>query len=99
MYVTLEEFERHILKYMALAKSVDVYIVDAGKNTVWILRCQRESIRARIAHMIQDASSRGLHPASIKSSFNTDIFHPECLEPLRMVFINVACHTVTGHNF
>lgn len=63
MYVSLEEFERNVAKYMALSKKVDLFIVDSTETTVWTLRCRRDPLQARLAKTIRDAFGVDLYPA------------------------------------
>lgn len=44
MYVSLEDFEQNVGKYMMLAKKVDLFIVDSTQTTVWTLRCRRDPL-------------------------------------------------------
>ena len=55
MYVSLEDFEQNVGKYMMLAKKVDLFIVDSTNTTVWTLRCRQNTQQARLAKVLWDA--------------------------------------------
>lgn len=49
MYITVEEFTKHVSHYLQMAKANDVYIEDTMHMTVWVLRNQRSPLLARLA--------------------------------------------------
>ncbi len=49
MYITVEEFKKHVDYYLQAAKQMDVYIEDTVQMTVWVLRCQRTPLLSRFA--------------------------------------------------
>lgn len=49
MYITVEEFTKHVSHYLQMAKANDVYIEDAMHMTVWVLRSQRTPLLSRLA--------------------------------------------------
>lgn len=99
MYVSLEDFEQNVGKYMILAKKVDLFIVDSTNTTVWTLRCRQNTLQARIAKVLRDAYGAGLRTIpSAESYYSCDSFQPVCLGPCRKELINVASHSVAGHN-
>ena len=49
MYITVEEFTKHVSHYLQMAKANDVYIEDTMHMTVWVLRSQRTPLLARLA--------------------------------------------------
>lgn len=55
MYVTVEEFMKHISHYLQMAKSMDVYIEDTTQMTAWVLRCQRTPLLARLANTVRES--------------------------------------------
>ena len=100
MYVSLEDFEQNVGKYMMLAKKVDLFIVDSAQTTVWTLRCRQNTLQARLAKVLWDAyGAELLKMPSAEGYYSCDSFQPVCLGPYRKELINVASHFVAGHNY
>lgn len=99
MYVSLENFEQNVGKYMMLAKKVDLFIVDSTNTTVWTLRCRQNTLQARLAKVFGDAYGAELRTMpSAEGYYSCDSFQPVCLGPYRKELINMASHFVAGHN-
>ena len=99
MYVSLEDFEQNVGKYMMLAKKVDLFIVDSTNTTVWTLRCRQNTLQARLAKVLGDAyGAELLTTPSAEGYYSSDSFRPVCLGPYRKELINMASHFVAGHN-
>lgn len=99
MYVSLEDFEQNVGKYMMLAKKVDLFIVDSTQTTVWTLRCRQNTLQAKLAKVLWDAyGAELLKMPSAEGHYSCDSFQPVCLGPYRKELINVASHYVAGHN-
>lgn len=62
MYITVEEFTKHVSHYLQMAKANDVYIEDTMHMTVWVLRSQRTPPLARLANTLQVSSSNHTNP-------------------------------------
>lgn len=99
MYVSLEDFEQNVSKYMMLAQKVDLFIVDSTNTTVWTLRCRQNTLQARLAKVLGDAyGAELLTIPSAEGYYSCDSFQPVYLGPHRKELINVASHFVAGHN-
>ena len=99
MYVSLNDFEQNVSKYMMLAKNVDLFIVDSAQTTVWTLRCRQNTLQARLAKVFGDACRAELCTMpSTEGYYSYDSFQPVCLGSYRKELINVASHFVAGHN-
>ena len=99
MYVSLEDFEQNVGKYMMLAKKVDLFIVDSTNTTVWTLRCRQNTLQARLAKVLWDTyGAELLTTPSAEGYYSSDSFRPVCFGPYRKELINVASHFVAGHN-
>lgn len=100
MYVSLEDFEQNVGKYMMLAKKVDLFIVDSTNTTVWTLRCRQNTLQARLAKVLGNAyGAELLTIASTEGYDSCDSFQPVSLGPHRKELINGASHFVAGHNY
>lgn len=100
MYVSLEDFEQNVDKYMMLAKKVDLFIVDSTQTTVWTLRCRQNTLQARLAKVLWDAyGAELLKMPSAEGYYSCDSFQPVCFGPCRKELINVASHYAAGHNY
>lgn len=100
MYVSLEDFEQNVSKYMMLAQKVDLFIVDSTNTTVWTLRCWQNTLQARLAKVLGDAYGAELFTMpSAEGYYSCDSFQPVCLGPYRKELINEASHFVAGHNY
>ena len=62
MYITVEAFMECVPHYLQLAKSKDVYIEDTAQMTVWLLRCQRIPLLARLANTLRESSRNHTNP-------------------------------------
>ncbi len=62
MYITVETFMKCVPHYLQLAKSMDVYIEDTAQMTVWLLRCQRTPLLARLTSTLRGASRNHINP-------------------------------------
>ena len=79
MYVSLEDFEQNVGKYMMLAKKVDLFIVDSTNTTVWTLRCRQNTLQARLAKVLGDAyGAELLTTPSAEGYYSSDSFRPVC---------------------
>lgn len=67
MYITTEEFRKHVYHYLQMAKANDVYIEDATQGTVWVLRCQRTPLLARLANTLRESSHNHTNPTRATS--------------------------------
>ena len=100
MYVSFEDFEQNVGKYMMIAKKVDLFIVDSTQTTVWILRCRKNTLQTRLAKVLWDAYGTELHTMpSAEGNCSGDSGRTVCLGSYRKELINVASHFVTGHVF
>ena len=62
MYITVEEFTKHVFHYLQMAKANDVYIEDTMHMTVWVLRSQRTPLLARLANTLRGSSRNHTNP-------------------------------------
>ena len=62
MYITAEEFTKYVYHYLQMAKVNDVYIEDATQGTVWVLRCQRTPLLARLANALHGSPHNHTNP-------------------------------------
>ena len=62
MYITVEAFMECVPHYLQMAKSMDVYIEDTTQMTVWLLRCQRTPLLARLANTLRGSSHNHTSP-------------------------------------
>lgn len=62
MYITVEAFMKCVSHYLQMAKSMDVYIEDTTQMTVWVLRCQRTPLLARLANTLRGSSRSHTNP-------------------------------------
>lgn len=53
MYITVEAFMKCVPHYLQLSKSMDVYIEDTERMTVWVLRCQCTPLLACLTNTLR----------------------------------------------